>query len=269
MEIDNIELTKEKETLFIPLYAKALDYQSKRPALNDKTAYDIINSSNYDFSKYKSGNKNILIIRPKHIDNWIYDFIKKYHNVTVLNIGCGMDARINRINPQSSVNWYDVDFPEVIALRKNYFPERDRYYTIGTSITEDNWYRKAPNNYPTIIVAEGVFEYLTEDEIKTLFKRLFDYFPKGEIIFDIISSFAANAGKKKLKETTGAEHKWAVDNTAEIDKYNRKLKRINDLSIFESPCVKNMNMEIKIFCKIASAINKYKNMLRLLRYEYS
>jgi hypothetical protein len=83
-----------------------------------------------------------------------------------------------------------------------------------------------------------------------------------------MSTFAVNSGKKELKEKTGAEHKWLVDDTKEIDNYNNKLKRKNDISVFILPCIKNLDIGTKIFCKIASLIKKYRNMLRLLRYEF-
>lgn len=109
---------------------------------------------------------------------------------------------------------------------------------------------------------------MTGDEVKILFDRLIKHFKKGEIIFDVLNSFVVKAGKKGLKETTNAEHKWVVDNTEEIDSYNKKLKRKNNNSVFNLPCLKYTNMRIKIFCKMAHLIKKYRNILRLMRYEF-
>jgi O-methyltransferase involved in polyketide biosynthesis len=50
-----IHLTEEKETLLIPLYGKAMDYRSKKSILKDKTASDIVEKVDIDFSKYKRG----------------------------------------------------------------------------------------------------------------------------------------------------------------------------------------------------------------------
>jgi hypothetical protein len=33
-----------------------------------------------------------------------------------LNLGCDLDARVHRIDPPATVDWYDVDFPAVIEL---------------------------------------------------------------------------------------------------------------------------------------------------------
>jgi O-methyltransferase involved in polyketide biosynthesis len=269
MEINNIEITQEKETLFITLYAKALDYKSRKPILNDQTAHDIINSLDYDFSKLRKLGGEATVIRTRQIDDWINEFIDINKDSVVLNLGCGLDSRIKRINPPLSVFWYDIDFPEVVELREKYYSiKMNNYYIIGTSVNENNWYKNIPNNLPVIIVADGVFEYLTSDEVKILFERFTNYFSNGEIIFDVMSSFAVNAGKKELKERTGTEHKWLVDDTKEIDNYNKKLKRKDNISIFCLPCIKNTSIRIKIFCKTASLLKNYRNMLRLLRYEF-
>jgi O-methyltransferase involved in polyketide biosynthesis len=39
-----------------------------------------------------------------------------------LHLGCGLDSRYYRIN-NSKVDWYDVDFKEVIEMRKLFFEE--------------------------------------------------------------------------------------------------------------------------------------------------
>ena len=88
---------------------------------------------------------------------------------------------------------------------------------------------------PALIIAEGVFEYLTEDEVKTLLNRITNHFNHGEIIFDVMNSFAIKSGKEKLKQTTGAVHKWAVDDVSNVDALNPKLKRVESLSLFKSP----------------------------------
>jgi len=73
---DKVHLTEEKETLFITLYAKALDNRSRHPILNDKTADDLIKTIDYDFTKLKGFGNNVIVIRAKQFDEWIKEFIK-------------------------------------------------------------------------------------------------------------------------------------------------------------------------------------------------
>jgi O-methyltransferase involved in polyketide biosynthesis len=74
---------------------------------------------NYDFTKLNSwGNDNLIVVRAKQYDDWIQEFIKSNPACIVLNLGCGLDTRVTRIDPPSTVSWFNVDFPDVIQLRK-------------------------------------------------------------------------------------------------------------------------------------------------------
>lgn len=117
-----INLTKEMETLLITLQAKAKDSFSKHSILHDKKAADILQMIDYDFEKLSHFGNEMMVIRAKQLDTWLQEFIKKQPDAIVLNLGCGLDTRIVRINPPSTIQWFDVDFPEVIDLRKSFFP---------------------------------------------------------------------------------------------------------------------------------------------------
>jgi len=264
--IHKVHLTGEKETLLIPLYAKALDNRSKDSILHDEKADEIVKTIDYDFEKLNSfGNGNVIVVRAKQLDEWVKEFLKSNPNAVVLNLGCGLDARVSRITPSSNVSWFDVDFPEVIEERRRFYSNSDGYQMIGSSVTELNWLEKIPKSRPAIVIADGVFEYLTEDEVKGLINRVTDYFPCGQIAFDVMNSFALKMGKSSLKETSGAEHKWAVDDIHKVDKLNPKLKRINNLTIFGS---KYLPLKYRLVYRIAYIVPPVKNMLRLLRYEF-
>src|SRR5262249_36525489 len=117
-----VRLSGAQETLLITLYAKAMDNRSKNPILHDTKADEMVRLIDYDFSKMNSfGNDNLIVVRAKQYDDWIQEFLARNPNCVVLNLGCGLDTRVTRINPPSTVNWFDVDFPEVIQMRKNFY----------------------------------------------------------------------------------------------------------------------------------------------------
>jgi hypothetical protein len=97
---------------------------------------------------------------------------------------------------------------------------------------------------------------------------LTDYFPHGQIAFDVMNSFAINSGKKSLKETTGAEHKWAVDNIHEVDQLNAKLKRVVTLSVFKSKYIHKLPVKTRLIYAVMSTIPTFRNMMRLLLYRF-
>ncbi len=77
-----------------------------------------------------------------------------------MHLGCGLDTRISRLNPPLTVSWFDVDYLQVIELRKKFFVEKEGYKMISSSITSSKWLSKIPKNRPTTIIAEGVLEYI-------------------------------------------------------------------------------------------------------------
>jgi len=57
-----ITLDKEKETLLVPLYGKAMETQKKTPILYDAKAVEIIEKIDYDFKSLKiPGKTNTMI----------------------------------------------------------------------------------------------------------------------------------------------------------------------------------------------------------------
>src|SRR5689334_17578708 len=198
-----IHLTKVQETLLITLYAKAIDNRSKNPILHDAKADQMVEMIDYDFTKLNSwGNDNLIVVRAKQYDDWIQEFIKSNPVCVVLNLGCGLDTRIARIDPASTVSWFDVDFPDVILLRKNFFMDHPGYRMIASSITSPAWLEEIPTTTPALIVAEGVLEYLTGEEVKLLLNRLTGHFSHGKIAFDVMNSFAIQSARSAKNEPT-------------------------------------------------------------------
>jgi len=261
-----VHLTGEKATLLMPLYAKALDNRSSHPILHDEKADEIVSMIDYDFEKLKGfGNGNIMVVRAKQLDEWVEEFLRSNPNAVVLNLGCGLDTRISRINPPSTVSWFDVDFAEVIEERQNFYSNRDGYKMIASSITEPEWLHETPKDRSAIMIADGVVEYLTEERVKELLNRITSYFPRGQIAFDIINSYAMKTGKSRLKERTGAEHKWAVDDVNEVDQLDPKLRRIANLPLLGS---KYLPLGYRLLFGVALVLPRYRNMMRLIRYEF-
>jgi O-methyltransferase involved in polyketide biosynthesis len=268
--LHKVNLTEEKETLLIPLLAKALDSRSKNPILGDKTANELVDSIEYDFHKLRSlGDGSLMVVRARQLDDWINDFIANNDQAIVLNLGCGLDTRVLRINVGPNISWYDLDFPEVIELRKKFFVQRNNYFMIGSSITNPRWLEQIPTDRPAIIVAEGVLEYLAESEVKALFNQLTNHFSQGQVVFDVLSSFAIRQGNSKMRKTTGATLKWAVDDACEIEKLDPKLKRINELPIVGVSYIGKIPWTLRMLYRSINMIRPLKNMLfRLLRYRF-
>lgn len=263
-----INLEEEKETLLITLQAKALDSCSSKTILNDKKANEIVQMIDYDFEKLNSFGNEMMVVRAKQLDAWLEEFLEVNQIATVLNLGCGLDTRVSRLSIQSDVIWFDVDYPDVIELRKLFFAPIAGYEMLSSSVKEFHWLEHIPTNRPVMIIAEGLLEYLAEDEVKLLLNQLTSHFPRGRIAFDVMNSFAVKAGKDRLKETTGAVHKWTVDDVHDVDRLDSKLHRTDSLSVFRSKYIHKLPLKTRLTYTALCVIPGFRNIMRLLLYKF-
>jgi hypothetical protein len=59
----------------------------------------------------------IVATRAATFDLLTTRYLADHPDATVLHLGCGMDSRVFRVDPPASVQWFDVDYPDVIDLR--------------------------------------------------------------------------------------------------------------------------------------------------------
>ncbi len=65
-----------------------------------------------------------------------------------------------RVDPPRIVGWYDVDFPEVVALWPQVLPQPTNAHNIAADLTDPDWLHDVPTDRPAVIVADGVVAFL-------------------------------------------------------------------------------------------------------------
>ena len=167
------------KTLYIPLYGKA--YVSKKGILlNDTKAEEIWKAEGFQL-KGKSKSKWLAYymgIRSAVFDNWLVQQMSAMKDAAVIQIGCGMDSRVQRVGTQNH-KWYDVDFLEVIEERKRYYSETADYHMIAADVRNGDWLRSIPESGSAIIIMEGVSMYLTLQQLRDLTTDLCVHFKQA------------------------------------------------------------------------------------------
>lgn len=217
--MSGVRFTEDQSTNLATLYGRALDARAERPVLGDRTAVDAVARIDYDFGKFKIGKAEAFGIaaRGKVFDGVVRDFIARHDNCTVVHLGAGMDSRVYRLDPPAGVRWFDVDFPDVIDLRRQVYPERDNTTLIGASAADLDWIDEVPNDQPTMIVAEGLTMYLEPAAGRTLFRRLVEHFPSGEVFVDAYSKTGIKLQKTNaIVRRAGATLRWGIDDPNEL-----------------------------------------------------
>ena len=274
MEAKKIRLTKEKETYLATLYGKALDAAVEHPILGDHFAAEAVARIDYDFKELKlpNGGEITLPLRAWHFDQWTRAFLAAHPDATILHLGCGLDTRVYRINPGPQVRWYDVDMPDVIALRKQLYPERDGYQQIGTSVIDLPWLDAIPGDEPVFVVAEGLVMYLHEKDGTALFRRITEQFPSGQIAFDGYSGSMVRL-VSRLATVRGAKVElfWGVDNPHHLERQIPGLHLVESVEFLMMPELLS-RMSTNGFrgatYKVMGRLPFYRHLVRHLRYEF-
>jgi O-methyltransferase involved in polyketide biosynthesis len=276
MQTETVALTREKETLLITLWAKAGESLLPDSLLKDRFAAEAAARIDYDFARLKVDRDLMvgLAMRAHILDGWTRDFLADHDDALVLHLGCGLDSRVFRIDPPAGVDWCDVDYPEVIALRHKLYPPREDYRLIGSSVTEPGWLDAIPRDRPAMIVAEGLLPYLPEEEVPLLLERLVRHCPSGEIVFDAYSSIGLKliALQPSIK-ATGAELRWALDDPAELERQVPGLELVTELTAYDpdgydSAQIARMSWPARFAMQFFSLLPPLARIGLLLRYRF-
>ena len=262
-----LTLSPEQETLLITLYAKA---QPDNPLFFDPMAQQILNQVDYDFARLKVPYKTVVLIcqRAKKLDAVTRDFLAEHPNSLVLQLGCGLDSRFWRVDNQR-VNWYDLDMPPVIALRRQFFPESDRYHLVSASVTELEWMDGVPSNgRPVLVLAEGLLMYLGEADVRRLVLRLQDTFPGCRLIADVFSRLTArSATSHPSLKSTGATLGWGIDDPHEMEAWAPGIRLLEEWNFTDDPDLAQLNLRYRLAYKLAGAFKMVRRAHRVVYYQ--
>ncbi len=258
-------MTNESKTLFIPLYGKAL-MSRERLFFEDITAEEIVEAEKESFENVDHSRKLAIYMamRASEYDELTYKFIKENPDSIVIQLGCGLDSRINRILGEPKM-WYDLDFPDVIELRRKYYEEKEYYTMLSSSVTDFDWLDRIDyNNENVLVLAEGLSMYLSEADMKKLIESFKKKFRKTTFIFDTYSTFAAKMSKYKNPiNAVDAKIDFAMDNPKLLETYN--VKCILNSEIIQKKYVDKLKSFDKIRFKFMGGAGK--NMYRIYGYE--
>jgi O-methyltransferase involved in polyketide biosynthesis len=178
-----VRLGSVQETLFIPLAARARESRKRRPVVRDPKAAEIVASVDFDVARYGRGwGGGVTVLRTAIFDHWVRRFLVENPAGTIIELGTGLNSRFERVD-NGSVRWIDLDLPDTIDLRRNFFADSDRRQMVAASVLDDSWMPVVEGRPPPyLFVAEGLLAYLT-DAPRTV-ERIAARFPRALIAFD-------------------------------------------------------------------------------------
>ncbi len=241
-------------TMLITLYARARETISRNPIIKDPKAVEIIGlfkrelvgSTNPIHRKiindsYNSKLAVTMALRSRRFDLYVLDFLKRHPGGTVINFGCGLDTRFDRID-NGQVKWYDIDFPQVIELRKRFMKESERRRFIGKSILDEKWTSEITTGGPFLILAEGVFMYLHEEDVRALLAMTREKLGPYELVCEVTNKYwvdRMNSPYMKLKfnrqlgMTGGAVFRFGVHDSLYFAHWDSSYRLLDEWTYFD------------------------------------
>ncbi len=269
MTLHKVDFTEVRETMLLTLMGKARESRLPRSILKDRYAAEAMDRIDYDFRRLRPRRAAdiILALRALIFDEVTRNFLATHPLATVVHMACGLDTRVFRVDPHPAVRWFDVDFPDTIALREKLYPSRVGYTMIGTSLTDLGWMTQIPADRPTLIMAEGLTPYLQPDQGLALFKALGARFPQSEVVIDILSQLGCNlAMLEGTISATGAKLTWGIDDPEDLARMVPGLAFAEELADYR-PEMNQLGWYTAPFFWLVLKLAIVRNMGRIVRFK--
>jgi methyltransferase (TIGR00027 family) len=237
------DLSGVAETLLIILAIRAFESQRPDALIKDERAEVLVSQMDQDFlrkklAKIEDYSQVATILRSRDFDRHAQDFLARHPEGVVVHIGCGFDSRFERVD-NDQVEWYDLDLPEVIELRRKLIGgEGERYHLLACSVLDSAWLdvANAHRQRPFLFLAEGVLMYLEEAQVKSLVLTLKEHFPGAELALDTFSPFLSWANNLRVTLTkVGARSHWALKHSKDLEKWSDGIHLLDERFPYQYP----------------------------------
>ncbi len=258
-------------------YARALDSRWPRPILGDTLASDIVDKIDYDFAALGVPASVVCqaALRAKMLDDRVRTFTSEHPDAVVVDLGAGLDTGFFRISPPATVDWYSLDLPGVIALRDQVMPPSEQAHSLAASVADHNWPDTIPADRTAVVIADGLFAFLSEPVIVGVFRRLTEHFRSGELAFNDygrigwFSRVAVKRAPQRMFSDVGSQWGYAGFNDARVPEvWNPRLTLVEEASLAHAPEVELFPGWIRLATKVSGKFKTSARKARILRYRF-
>jgi O-methyltransferase involved in polyketide biosynthesis len=243
-------------TLFLTLAARALaPIEAPELGLAEHKAEQILARLEIDPRQFALNANEVraVVLRSQWFAQTTRTFFERYPQGLCVNVGCGLDDSFEQVEEAAGgrFSWIDLDLPQVIAIRRQFFVETPRRQIIEGDITKPSLFSTLGWNHgqPALIVAEGLLYYLRPEQIKAFFRTQAEAADlrraQIEIAFDYVSRLGAwIVGRRPAHRQLGTAYSWTLRRPSDLLRIDRRLKVVEDTNVFMramGPWVRQVN----------------------------
>ncbi|WP_293001900.1 class I SAM-dependent methyltransferase [Mycobacterium sp.] len=267
------DLTPVEQTAFVTQYARAVDSRWTRPILGDTLADDIVAKIDYDFPGLGVPASAIrqTALRAKLLDDRIRDFVARHPDAVVVDLGAGLATPMPRVAPPPTVDWYDVDLPNVIALRNRVVPPDTHAHSVPASLADNSWTDHIPAGRPTFLFADGLLAFVSESVIVNLFRHIPEHFESGEIAINDYGRVSPLniAVMKVVFSAVGTQWRYRGFDDARVpESWSPRLRLVEETSLSQVPEVDLYPTAARVSTRLMGKTKSGARTARILRYRF-
>lgn len=236
----HIEKNTVQETLIIPLYGRKVCSDRFPDLFSDPEAERICGMLDYDFNeKGKKMESGVGLFGALEVAQRQYDlacevraYLKDHPNAAVVNLGCGLDDTFRKCD-NGACRGYNIDMPDVIAIRNEVLPAGAREQNIGYDLNDAAWMDAIDTSGGAVFFAAGVFYYFRTEAVRALFRMMAKRFPGAVLVFDSCNRRGARMMTKTwLKEAgiTDVDALFSLDDPDEVKGWSADFAEVSSKS---------------------------------------
>ncbi len=274
----HIEKNTVQETLIIPLYGRKVCAERYPEMYNDEEAKRLIDNIDYDFDEKgklmekQPGLFGALEVAQRQYDLQceIRDYLKTHPEAAVVNLGCGLDTSFSAVD-NGKCRGYNIDFPDVIDIRNELLPAKEREKNIACDLNDFSWFKEMDfaESKGVVFFAAGVFYYFRTEQVKTLFSAMAEYFRGGRIVFDSCNKIGAKMMTKTwLKEAgiTDVGAYFSLSNVIDLYNWSSDFKSVSAKPYMNG--YRKISKHFGLFNQVMSAFGDKVVKMQIVRIDY-
>ncbi len=254
----HIEPNTVQETLVIPLYGRKICSERFPHLFQDEEAGRLIECLDYDFeTKGKKMESLAGLFGALEVAQRQYDaaceiraYLKVHPKAAVVSLGCGLDDTFRKCD-NGLCTGYNIDLPDVIAIRNELLSETEREHNIGCDLNDYQWMDQIESSEGAIFYATGVFYYFRTEDLKALFAKMAERFSGAVLVFDACNSKGAKMMRKTwLKEAgiTDVNAYFSLEHESELKTWSPLFQSVTARSYMRG--YRDIYPEVNLFHKL-------------------
>ncbi|MEZ0382035.1 class I SAM-dependent methyltransferase [Mycobacterium sp. pW045] len=277
MPIAVTEFSLLEQTAFLTAYARALDHRAETPILGDAFSDRVVGLIDYDFAGLRIPASVVrqTALRAKMLDDRVRRYTAANPEAVVVDLGAGLNEPLARVQPPAGVDWYSIDLPRVVALRGKLLPAQPAEHVIAADLTGADWTAGIPTGRPTMVIADGLFAFLTQAQVTAVFGQLIDHFGSGELAFNDygrvgpLSSLSMKLAPRGMFSLL--RHVWANPGFTDPhtpERWEPRLRLVEQACLAHAAEVDAFPGAARTLTRVAGRFKSVAGKARVLRYKF-